>query len=165
MAYHFYLYFNGNVVFFYSFGPQKVFTLSQVAQHKSKTDCWFVIHGRVLDVTKFLEEHPGGEEVLVESAGKDATKDFEDIGHSKAAQNLLLKYQVGVLQGYNIQDGAASTKDAPYKETKTKEMSAFVIKNDSTPTYAALLEFLVPLLVAGFFFGYRYLSRAAHLTT
>ncbi|KAK0576479.1 hypothetical protein LWI29_018138 [Acer saccharum] len=74
---------------------QRVFTLSEVAQHKSKNDCWFVINGRVLNVTKFLELHPGGEEVLIESAGKDATKEFENIGHSSAAKKLLIKYQVG----------------------------------------------------------------------
>lgn len=151
--------------------PQKIFTLSQVAHHKSKTSCWFVIHGRVLDVTKFLEEHPGGDDVLLEAAGKDATKDFEDIGHSKAAQNFLLKYQVGVIQGYNnIQDGGGVASDATNRESETetaagKEMSAFVIKDDSTtsPKYAVLLEFLVPLLVAGFFFGYRCLSGSANL--
>ncbi|GMY28767.1 cytochrome b5 isoform d [Fagus crenata] len=141
---------------------ERVFTLSQVAQHKSKKDCWFVINGRVLNVTKFLEEHPGGEEVLIESAGKDATKDFEVIGHSKAAQNLLRKYQVGVLQGYTIKD--EDSKEVPYKESKKKEMSAFVIKNDGTPKYAAFLEFFVPLLVAGSFFCYRYLSRATQIT-
>ncbi|KAE8665201.1 Cytochrome b5 [Hibiscus syriacus] len=78
-----------------------VFTLQQVAQHKSNNDCWLVIHGKVLNVTKFLEEHPGGEEVLLESAGKDATKEFNDIGHSKTAKNLVFKYQVGVIQGYS----------------------------------------------------------------
>ncbi|KAJ0026281.1 hypothetical protein Pint_08675 [Pistacia integerrima] len=131
----------------------KIFTLSQVAQHNSKKDCWFVINGRVLNVTKFLAEHPGGEEVLIESAGKDATKQFEDIGHSKAAQTMLLKYQVGVLQGYTI-------KDTPsFQETKKKEMEAYVIKNEGKLKSATLFEFFVPLLVAGSYFAYRFLAR------
>jgi cytochrome b involved in lipid metabolism len=112
-------------------------------------------------VTKFLDEHPGGEEVLIESAGKDASKDFEVIGHSKAAQNLLRKYQVGVLQGHTVQD--EDSKEVPYKESKKKEMTAFVIKDDEKPKYAVLLEFFVPLLVAGSYFSYRYLSRAAQI--
>lgn len=114
-------------------------------------------------MTKFLEEHPGGDDVLIEAAGKDASKDFELIGHSKAAQNLLLKYQVGVLQGFKLQEGDAAN-DAPYKESRGKEMTAFVIKDDRLPKYPSLIEFFVPLLVAGFFFGYRYLSRAAQIT-
>ncbi|KAF5468142.1 hypothetical protein F2P56_012319 [Juglans regia] len=140
----------------------RVFTLSQVAQHKSKKDSWLVINGRVLDVTKFMEEHPGGEEVLIEAAGKDASKDFEVIGHSKAAQKLLLKYQVGVLEGCTVQDG--DSKEVGYKEAKSKEMSAFVIKDDSTPKYATVLEFFVPLLVAGSYFCFRCLTTAAQIT-
>ncbi|GFY86018.1 hypothetical protein Acr_04g0007560 [Actinidia rufa] len=106
---------------------QRIFTLSQVAQHKSKEDCWFIINGRVLDVTKFLEEHPGGEEVLLDSAGKDATKDFNDIGHSQASKNLLVKYQVGFLQGYGVQQSDDDSKVGvdSYKESKPKEMKSF----------------------------------------
>ncbi|XP_070056287.1 cytochrome b5-like [Nicotiana tabacum] len=140
---------------------ERVFTLSQITQHKSKQDCWILINGRVLDVTKFLEEHPGGEEVLIESAGKDATKEFEDIGHSKAAKNLLLKYQVGYIQGYKIPDESELDLNLvtdSLKETKAKEMKAFVIKEDSQPKYMVFVEYFVPFLIAAFFLYYRYLT-------
>ncbi|EOY15773.1 Cytochrome b5-like heme/steroid binding domain - like 10 [Theobroma cacao] len=140
-----------------------VYTLSEVAQHKSKKDCWLVIDGRVLNLTKFLEEHPGGEEVLLESAGKDATKEFKDIGHSKAAQNLLLKYQVGVLQGYTLKKDADIQVASTDEPKNMKEMSAFVIKDDSMPKYAALVEFFVPLLVAGSYLSYRYLTTGSSM--
>ncbi|CAK7347460.1 unnamed protein product [Dovyalis caffra] len=133
---------------------QKSFTPSQVARHKSKKDCWFVINGRVLDVTKFLEEHPAGEEVLIEAAGKDATKEFNNVGHSKEAHNLLLKYQVGVLQNYAFNE---ADKNASFVESVHKEMSAFVIKDDKMPKYSTFLEFVLPLVFAGFYFSYRYL--------
>lgn len=97
--------------------------------------------------------------MLIESAGKDATKEFEDIGHSKAAQKLLLKFQVGVLQGYSFKE-TEIVDSASFQEPKRKEMEAFVIKDDHTPKHAALLEFFVPLLVAGSYFAYRCLSRA-----
>uniref|UniRef100_A0A8C4SZN8 Cytochrome b5 type B n=1 Tax=Erpetoichthys calabaricus TaxID=27687 RepID=A0A8C4SZN8_ERPCA len=35
---------------------------------------WVIIHDKVYDVTHFLDEHPGGEEVLLEQAGGDATE-------------------------------------------------------------------------------------------
>lgn len=41
-----------------------------VAKHASSGDAWLVIRGKVLDVTPWLEEHPGGEDVLLELAGK-----------------------------------------------------------------------------------------------
>ncbi|KAK2660165.1 hypothetical protein Ddye_006698 [Dipteronia dyeriana] len=136
---------------------QTVFTLSEVAQHKSKNDCWFVINGRVLNVTKFLELHPGGEEVLIESAGKDVTKEFENIGHSYAAKKLLIIYQVGVLGGYTFEE--TETEDDSIQEPRKKEMEAFVIKNDKMPTYTAIFELFVPLLVAGSYFAYKLVTR------
>ncbi|XP_020213413.1 cytochrome b5 [Cajanus cajan] len=137
---------------------RRVFTLSQVSQHKSNKDCWVVINGRVLDVTKFLEEHPGGEEVILEVGGNDATKEFDAIGHSKAAQNVVLKYQVGVLQGAIVKD--VDLKDVVDKESNTKEMSAYVIKEDGRSKSLAFYDFVVPFLAAGLYIGYRCLTRA-----
>ncbi|CAK0831402.1 unnamed protein product, partial [Prorocentrum cordatum] len=54
-----------------------VFTLEEVARHCHRTDCWLIVHGRVLDVTGFLEEHPGGALPLMAYAGKDASEDFD----------------------------------------------------------------------------------------
>ncbi|KAK3423333.1 hypothetical protein EUGRSUZ_F00125 [Eucalyptus grandis] len=139
---------------------KRVFTLKQVAQHKSRKDCWFVINGRVLNVTSFLEEHPGGEEVLLELAGQDASKAFADIGHSKAAQGMLLKYQVGVLEGHTVQDQDAD-KSAALRDAKKDGMSAFIVKDGPAQKYAALAEFVIPLLVAGSYFAYRYVTVVA----
>ncbi|KAK4784588.1 hypothetical protein SAY86_018956 [Trapa natans] len=139
----------------------KVFTLAQVAQHKFKKDCWLIINGRVLNVTSFLVEHPGGDEILLESAGKDASKEFEDIGHSTTAKNLLLKYQIGVLEGFHVQEptGAnADTKLSSKGPPQRKEMTAFVIKDKPSIKYGCLFEFFVPLLVASSYFAYRYVT-------
>jgi cytochrome b involved in lipid metabolism len=56
-----------------------------------------VLHDNVYDVTAWLDGHPGGEEVLLEHAGKDATEDFEDLGHSSDARLMMKDYFIGEL--------------------------------------------------------------------
>ena len=96
----------------------KVFKLEEVKEHnKSKGEdrsIWVVIHDKVYDITKFLDEvilfcmlhalefniflqHPGGEEILIENAGTDSTESFEDVGHSSDAREMLEAYYVGEL--------------------------------------------------------------------
>ncbi|KAL4402416.1 heme binding protein [Malassezia pachydermatis] len=41
--------------------------------------------------------HPGGDEVLVSEASKDATESFEDVGHSDDARETLKSLQIGVI--------------------------------------------------------------------
>lgn len=71
----------------------------QVAEHKSGEDAWFTIHGNVYDVTKYLADHPGGLDVLVEAAGTDASEAFDNAGHSEDAFDIMDTYKVGKLKG------------------------------------------------------------------
>ncbi|GMT33619.1 hypothetical protein PFISCL1PPCAC_24916, partial [Pristionchus fissidentatus] len=73
----------------------KQVTLEEVSKHNSMRSLWFVIGNKVYDVTKFVDEHPGGCEVLLEQAGKDATEAFEDVGHSTDARAMKEEYLVG----------------------------------------------------------------------
>ncbi|KAJ2465775.1 Cytochrome b5 [Coemansia sp. RSA 2322] len=74
------------------------YTSEQIQQHSTREDIWIVVHGKVYDVAAFLDEHPGGEEVILEHAGIDATEAFEDIGHSEDAHDLLKLYYIGDLE-------------------------------------------------------------------
>ncbi|KAL6852698.1 hypothetical protein ACO1O0_007246 [Amphichorda felina] len=78
----------------------KEYDAKQVAQHKSPDDAWLTIHGKVYDVTKYLADHPGGAEVLMETAGTDASEDFDSAGHSEDAFELMEAYLVGQLKGF-----------------------------------------------------------------
>ncbi|KAJ6090299.1 hypothetical protein N7486_009114 [Penicillium sp. IBT 16267x] len=53
-------------------------TLSRadIELHNSRKSCWVAIHGAVYDVT---ESHPGGANVILRCAGKDATDDFDSV--------------------------------------------------------------------------------------
>ena len=48
-------------------------------------------------MTNYLDDHPGGSEVICELAGKDADDMFEDIGHSNEARKQLKEFLVGPL--------------------------------------------------------------------
>ena len=47
--------------------------------------------------SKNFFQHPGGEEVLKEQHGKDATNAFEDVGHSNDAREQMIAYEIGQL--------------------------------------------------------------------
>ncbi|OOF98946.1 hypothetical protein ASPCADRAFT_394285 [Aspergillus carbonarius ITEM 5010] len=73
----------------------KELTLQEVSTHNTKKDLYMVIHDKVYDVSSFVDEHPGGEEVLLDVAGQDGTEAFEDVGHSDEAREILDGLLVG----------------------------------------------------------------------
>ncbi|XP_014358564.2 cytochrome b5 [Papilio machaon] len=75
----------------------KKFTRKEIAERDTKAETVFVIANKVYDVTKFVDDHPGGHEILVNTAGKDASEQFEDVGHSLDAKELMKKYYIGEL--------------------------------------------------------------------
>ncbi|XP_006913799.1 cytochrome b5 isoform X2 [Pteropus alecto] len=75
----------------------KYYTLEEIRKHNHSKSTWVILHQKVYDLTKFLEEHPGGEEVLREQAGGDATEDFEDVGHSSDAREMSKTFIIGEL--------------------------------------------------------------------
>lgn len=77
----------------------KVYSHEEVAKHNSSSDLWVVYNGRVYDITSYIDEHPGGEEVVVDVAGTDATEAFDDIGHSDDAHDILKGLLIGKVDG------------------------------------------------------------------
>ena len=52
--------------------------------------CLIGLHGHVVDISNFVEDHPGSTETLLLQAGRDATVFFESMGHSRSARKLGL---------------------------------------------------------------------------
>jgi predicted heme/steroid binding protein len=75
------------------------YTLEDIKSHNKETDLWVAWHGRVLNLSKFVFEHPGGVDVMMEVAGNDVTQGFKDIGHSQDAIKLAGEHAIGVLKG------------------------------------------------------------------
>ncbi|KAE8660529.1 Cytochrome b5 [Hibiscus syriacus] len=128
---------------------EKVFVFEDVAKNKERNNCWLLISGKVYDITQFLEDHPGGDEVLLAASGKDATQDFEDVGHSDDARNMMKKYYIGEVDSSTVPP-PKKIKTQPHSVTRKDDESGFVSK---------MLPLLVPLLILGFAFGLRFLGE------
>lgn len=76
----------------------RYFSMREVARHQSSGDCWLVAHGKVYDVTPFLDQHPAGERAIMRHAGTDSTTDFDF--HSKSARKMWAPYMIGYLEDH-----------------------------------------------------------------
>ncbi|KAM0471942.1 hypothetical protein ACHAPX_009078 [Trichoderma viride] len=106
------------------------YTLADVAAHNKREDLWIVIHGKVYDVSKYVRDHPGGVDVLIEVAGTDATAAYNEAGHSEDADEILETLQVGTVQGHVQISKPANTVrlvQKPVEETKSTKSSSIGI--------------------------------------
>jgi len=58
-------------------------SMEELQQHAKHDDCWVALHGKVYDLTDFVDEHPAGPEAILQNAGADGTAEFEAI-HSQS---------------------------------------------------------------------------------
>ena len=75
----------------------RLISLDEVRDHCTMEDGWMVLYDRVYQVSNLLRLHPGGEEVMAEYLGYDATIAFQGVGHSKAASRMLQPNLIGIL--------------------------------------------------------------------
>ncbi|KAF7332534.1 Cytochrome b5 [Mycena kentingensis (nom. inval.)] len=128
---------------------EKVVTLEELRKYNTKEKLYVLIHGNVYDVTKFLDEHPGGDEVIIAEASQDATEAFEDVGHSDEARELLPGMLVGKLEQteeIKLKSGA--------KEAQEKRLASAVEQGSS-------LMYWAPIGLLAAWFGYRFYSTGA----
>lgn len=51
-------------------------TAEEVSKHRSRESCWVIIRGEVYDMTDFLDQHPGGSQIILKYGGLDATEEY-----------------------------------------------------------------------------------------
>ena len=73
------------------------YSIEEVAKHNTKTDCWVVVNGQVLDVTSFLPDHPGGPLAILTFAGRDASAEFNMIHPANVVQKYAPNSIIGKL--------------------------------------------------------------------
>jgi hypothetical protein len=75
-------------------------TWEEIVEHDRRSDCWVVVHGKVYDLTNFVDIHPGGE-IIYDGAGGDCTPMWESY-HPLATvkSGPPEKYCVGYVRDY-----------------------------------------------------------------
>ncbi|CAL9125028.1 unnamed protein product [Musa textilis] len=109
----------------------RIYHFDEVAKHNDAEDCWLIVSGKVpnlafrdhavgfnmakctlhgsffsmlqvYDVSSYMAEHPGGRDVLLSATGKDATVDFENVGHSSSGRELMDNYCIGTIDSSTL---------------------------------------------------------------
>jgi 4-hydroxysphinganine ceramide fatty acyl 2-hydroxylase len=73
---------------------------AEVESHNSAKSCYVTIGSKVYDVTDFVEDHPGGADLILDYAGKDVEQILKDEAshpHSETAYEVLDESLVGFL--------------------------------------------------------------------
>ncbi|KAI0120137.1 mitochondrial cytochrome-like protein b2 [Nemania sp. FL0031] len=73
-------------------------SVEEISAHNSIDDLWVVVDGIVYDLSDFAPEHPGGVEVLLQHAGRDATAAYSEV-HSPSliSASLPASRKMGIL--------------------------------------------------------------------
>jgi len=79
----------------------------------NRSSCYVSYRGNVYDITEFLPDHPGGDDIVLKYAGQDigyAMADENEHVHSRSAYDMLEEYKVGELGGdeKTVSEGAFS---------------------------------------------------------
>lgn len=74
--------------------------IADVASHNTSKSCFVTIGDEVYDVTSFLDDHPGGSDLILDYGGKDVSEIMEDGSsheHSEAAYEILHENRIGFM--------------------------------------------------------------------
>jgi cytochrome b involved in lipid metabolism len=97
--------------------PLQQFSMEEIAEHTLPKDCWVALHGRVYDLSDFIEQHPGGLSSILSLAGTDGTKFFDGV-HSSQILERLSRHVVGVLRTHPTETKNTALKVITQKELK-----------------------------------------------
>ncbi|CEO59151.1 Putative Sphingolipid fatty acid hydroxylase [Penicillium brasilianum] len=121
------------------------FTPAQVELHNNAKSCYITIGRNVYDVTEFVEDHPGGGDLILDYAGKDVAEIMKDEishEHSEAAYEILTDYHVGFISSDATGKAKASGVDSEgavsepvYESTGMSREEDLSIDTDYTQDY------------------------------
>lgn len=82
--------------------PDKEFSMEEVAKHNTKEDLWVVVKGVVMDVSDWLDEHPGGPQAIMNFMGRDATEEFEMLHDDEVIPKYAASQVIGRVKGQKV---------------------------------------------------------------
>ncbi|KAF8434523.1 hypothetical protein L210DRAFT_3763029 [Boletus edulis BED1] len=104
----------------------RIFALEDLDAHKSPQSCWVSFKGKVYDVSAFVSDHPGGEDLILNNAGTEVEnimKDKDSHDHSESAYEMLEEYVIGRLgtEPTTVSDDWEATDDFHPEDTDSAE--------------------------------------------
>lgn len=156
----------------------RIYTSEDVSSHSSSSSCWISRRGRIYNVTGFLPDHPGGDDLILKYGGSDVDAimgDPKEHEHSDSAYDMMEDFVVGRIgnEATIVDESKYFTTRLPQFKTLTRNHSLdweapddFHPENtDSAEDYEknAFLDLRKPLLMqllnanfrsAGFSFKY-----------
>lgn len=128
------------------------YTWREVAAHNTPDSAWVILHGRVYDVTGFLDSHPGGREMLLLAAGRECTDLFASyhwFDDAKKATATLEKFYKGALEGEPEFPAYAPDAEGFYAEVSRRVRKYFAdTAQDPKDPWPGLWRLAVMFLVA-----------------
>ncbi|KAL3779870.1 hypothetical protein ACHAWO_011080 [Cyclotella atomus] len=89
--------------------PLPLYTLAQISTHDTPTDLWLIYNNQVLDVTRWLAHHPGGEQTLLRFGGMDATDELRAFHDPAVLESKVKAFVVGQVK--DVQPVSELVKD------------------------------------------------------
>ena len=66
----------------------KIYSRADVRRKNCRESLWIIVGDKILDVTRWRQTHPGGEELLLAHGGEDCTNAFDAFHHPRVKRRL-----------------------------------------------------------------------------
>lgn len=137
----------------------KKISWGELQKHNVESDCWLAVRGKVYNVTKWVQHHPGGVDTIVLNGGRDATQLFEAY-HPTKVYAMLNPYYVGEISA-NAENPDFPPMSPFYLSLKKKVEDYFVENKLNPRPYQEMLFRTVFLM--SIVYAFHYLSVVSNI--
>ncbi|PWN23522.1 fatty acid-2 hydroxylase [Microstroma glucosiphilum] len=113
----------------------RLISSAMMARHNKESSVWVARRGKVYDVTDFVPDHPGGDDLVMKYAGMDMGEIMDDVvehAHSTSAYELLEEYYIGRLPMTQEEEAACADAEDGGADFTGKDKD-IIITDDFVP--------------------------------